>query len=179
MLKRFVVAAAFVAIAGAVHAQPMDDEDMGDDSPMQGMSSHQIHGWADDEDQGGGRRMRDRGEGRGGWSEGRGGWSEDADRGGAGPGGQGLRRMMMMRRMVERMSPGAAFRIRSGDQVVAVRCPRDESMKACIDATTTLIERLRGMRTGSGGSAMPGSGPQLVPRENLAPDGSQGTAPKP
>jgi hypothetical protein len=200
MLKRFVIAAAFVSLAAAAHAQSMDDEDMGDDGPMQGMSmSHRARDWSDDEDRGGARGTRDRGEDHGGWDPGsdRGGYERGAERGGwdrgggqAGPGGPGLRRMMMMHRMFERMGSGAAFRIRSGDQVVAVRCPREESMKACVDATTTLIERLRGMRTGSIGSggqgggsgagqASPGAGPQPVPRDNLVPDGTQGAAPKP
>lgn len=185
MLKRFVIAAAFVSLAGAVHAQSMDDEDMGDDGQSPGLSmSHQARDWSDDEDHGGGHGKRDRGEDHGGWDQRsdrdrNGGW----DRGGGpgGPGGPGMRRMMMMHRMFERMGGGAAFRIRSGDQVVAVRCPREETMKACVDATTTLIERLRGMRTGSTGSSSGGAGggPQLVPKDNASPDGAQGSAPKP
>jgi len=169
----------------------MDDEDMGDEGATPGFSmsnqmSHQARDWSDDEDQGGGHGKRDRAEDHGGWDHGsdhggsdRGDW----DRGGGsgGPGGPGMRRMMMMHRMFERMGGGAAFRIRSGDQVVAVRCPREETMKACVDATTTLIERLRGMRTGSVGSSgnagAPGGGPQLVPKDSL--DGAQGAAPKP
>jgi hypothetical protein len=57
---------------------------------------------------------------------------------------------------------GARFMVRSGDARVAVRCDQSESMRACVDATLTLFERVR-----SGGSATSpstGSNPASAPR---------------
>jgi hypothetical protein len=42
-----------------------------------------------------------------------------------------------------RLRRGAGFLLRSGDTTVAVRCDPQESMRACVDATTTLLERAR------------------------------------
>jgi hypothetical protein len=42
-----------------------------------------------------------------------------------------------------RRGGGAAFFLRSGDAVVAVRCDPQDSMKACVDSTLTLLERAR------------------------------------
>jgi Ni/Co efflux regulator RcnB len=148
MLKRLLLTAALVSLASGAFAQSMDDSDM-DDDMSGGMSmSHSSRDWQDD---------RDRGGERGG------------DHGRMGP---DMRRMMMMHRMMQGMNGGAAFRIRSGDQVVAVRCPRDESMRACIDATTSLIEKLRGMRMGGGAGGMPGTAPGTG-------SGSSESAPRP
>lgn len=51
---------------------------------------------------------------------------------------------------------GAAFFLRSGDGTVAVRCDPQDSMKSCVDATLTLMDRARTMQP-SGGS--PGGQP--------------------
>ena len=40
---------------------------------------------------------------------------------------------------------GAAFLLRSGDATVAVRCDPQDSMRACLDATLTLLDRARTM----------------------------------
>jgi hypothetical protein len=51
-----------------------------------------------------------------------------------------------------RPSRGAGFLLRAGDATLAVRCDPRDSMRACVDAATTLLER--------GRAAMPsGSGP--------------------
>ena len=42
-----------------------------------------------------------------------------------------------------RLRRGAGFVLRSGDATVAVRCDPQENMRACVDATTTLLERAR------------------------------------
>ena len=42
-----------------------------------------------------------------------------------------------------RLRRGAAFLLRSGDATVAVRCDPQENMRACVDATTMLLERAR------------------------------------
>lgn len=45
---------------------------------------------------------------------------------------------------------GAAFFLRSGDAVVAVRCDPQDSTKACVDATLTLLERAKAAQTSGG-----------------------------
>jgi hypothetical protein len=40
---------------------------------------------------------------------------------------------------------GFGFLLRSGDSTIAVRCDPNESMKACVEATTTLLERARSL----------------------------------
>ena len=56
---------------------------------------------------------------------------------------------------------GAAFFLRSGDAMVAVRCDPQDSMKACVDTTLTLLERARSMQAGGGApSGTPGAQPQ-------------------
>ena len=42
-----------------------------------------------------------------------------------------------------RLGRGAGFVLRSGDSTVAVRCDPRETMRACVEATTTLLERAR------------------------------------
>lgn len=61
---------------------------------------------------------------------------------------------------------GARFMVRSGDAAVAVRCDAEESMRSCLDATLTLLERARGLSPGgAGGSAGSGSGPSPAPSQ--------------
>ena len=56
---------------------------------------------------------------------------------------------------------GAGFLLRAGDTTLAVRCDPRDSMRACVEATTTLRERARaGMPSGSGPS---GSAPGTPP----------------
>ena len=40
---------------------------------------------------------------------------------------------------------GASFFLRSGDGTLAVRCDPQDSMKSCVDATLTLLDRVRSM----------------------------------
>jgi hypothetical protein len=54
---------------------------------------------------------------------------------------------------------GARFMVRSGDAAVAVRCDGNESMRTCLDATLTLLERARGLAGGAGSSTGAGPGP--------------------
>ena len=42
-----------------------------------------------------------------------------------------------------RLRRGAAFLLRNGDATVAVRCDPQENMRACVDATTTLLKQAR------------------------------------
>ena len=44
---------------------------------------------------------------------------------------------------------------RSGDATVAVRCDPQENMRACVDATTTLLERARSALPPGGAPATP------------------------
>ena len=55
---------------------------------------------------------------------------------------------------------GAAFFLRSGDAMVAVRCAPQDSMKSCVDATLTLLDRARLMQpSGAAPGGTPGGQP--------------------
>jgi hypothetical protein len=55
---------------------------------------------------------------------------------------------------------GASFVLRNGDSVVAVRCDPQDSMKACVDATLTLLDRARSMQSpGTAPGGTPGGQP--------------------
>jgi hypothetical protein len=45
---------------------------------------------------------------------------------------------------------GAGFFLRNGDATVAVHCDPQESMRACVDATLTLLEKARSMQPSGG-----------------------------
>lgn len=49
---------------------------------------------------------------------------------------------------------GGSFLLRSGDATVAVRCDPRESMRTCVEATITLLEKARAVAT-QGGAAAP------------------------
>jgi hypothetical protein len=51
---------------------------------------------------------------------------------------------------------GFGFLLRHGDSTIAVRCHPNDSMKACVEATTTLLERAR--------STMPPAPPAAAPK---------------
>ena len=62
------------------------------------------------------------------------------------------------RRQVRSGGRGASFMLRAGDTQLVVRCGRDESMRACVDAATTLLDRARSPAsetTGRPGAATP------------------------
>ena len=44
---------------------------------------------------------------------------------------------------------GFGFLLRSGDAMIVARCDPRESMKACVEATTTLLEKARSMTPGA------------------------------
>ena len=57
-------------------------------------------------------------------------------------------------------SGGAAFFLRNGDAMVAVRCDPQDSMKSCVDATLTLLDRARSMQpSGAAPGGTPGGQP--------------------
>ena len=57
-------------------------------------------------------------------------------------------------------SRGAGFLLRAGDATLAVRCDPRDSMRACVEAATTLLERARAaMPSGSGTGGTPGTPP--------------------
>jgi hypothetical protein len=73
---------------------------------------------------------------------------EDILRGIGGYGREGLRR------------GGAGFFLRNGDAMVAVRCDPQDSMKSCVDATLTLLDRARSMQpSGAAPGGTPGGQP--------------------
>ncbi len=61
---------------------------------------------------------------------------------------------------------GAAFFLRSGDGTVAVRCDPQDSMKSCVDATLTLMDRARSMQPSGAAPGGPPGG-SLLPDEGL------------
>jgi hypothetical protein len=55
---------------------------------------------------------------------------------------------------------GAAFFLRNGDATVAVRCDPQDSMRSCVDATLTLLDRARSMQpSGTAPGGTPGGQP--------------------
>ena len=52
-----------------------------------------------------------------------------------------------------RQNPGFVFR--SGDMQIIVRCGAGETMKSCVEATTTLMDRAK---AATSGSTAPGTG---------------------
>jgi hypothetical protein len=50
---------------------------------------------------------------------------------------------------------GAGFFLRSGDAIVAVRCDPRESMRTCLDLTTTLLDKARSALPSGGGGGPP------------------------
>ena len=55
---------------------------------------------------------------------------------------------------------GAAFFLRNGDQMVAVRCDPQDSMRSCVDATLTLLDRARSTQpSGTAPGGTPGGTP--------------------
>ena len=59
-----------------------------------------------------------------------------------------------------RRGGGASFFLRSGDQMVAVRCDPQDSMRSCVDATLTLLDRARSTQpSGAAPGGTPGGAP--------------------
>ena len=55
---------------------------------------------------------------------------------------------------------GASFVLRNGDSVVAVRCDPQDSMKSCVEATVTLLDKARSMQpSGAAPGGTPGGQP--------------------
>jgi hypothetical protein len=106
----------------------------------------QSQGSSRSDDQEGYASGRERG---GAWREDRGWRERDGDRG---------RRWSDDERSSRRPTGGASFMVRSGDARVAVRCDAGESMRACVDATLILLERVRSGSTAAGGGTSAGSG---------------------
>jgi hypothetical protein len=57
---------------------------------------------------------------------------------------------------------GAAFFLRTGDSIVAVRCDPQDSMRSCVESTLTLLDKARsaqssGMPPGGGAGGQPQS----------------------
>jgi hypothetical protein len=55
---------------------------------------------------------------------------------------------------------GAAFFLRNGDAMVAVRCDPQDSMKSCVDSTLTLLDHARTLQpSGAAPGGTPGGQP--------------------
>src|SRR4051812_29243029 len=71
--------------------------------------------------------------------------------------------------------PGAGFLLQSGDTRLAVRCDQNESMRACVDAATTLLDRVRSLpsaRAGTTAPATPRAGNPATPPPHPSPRAS-------
>jgi len=51
-----------------------------------------------------------------------------------------------------RRGGGAAFFMRNGDNIVAVRCDPQDSMKSCVDSTLMLLEKAKSAQSSSTGT---------------------------
>ena len=73
---------------------------------------------------------------------------------------KGDRLERLLRELGENPSTGSrhgfGFLLRHGDSTIAVRCDPNDSMKACVEATSTLLERAR--------SSMPSAPPAAAPK---------------
>jgi hypothetical protein len=59
-----------------------------------------------------------------------------------------------------RRGTGFGFLLRHGDATIAVRCDPSDSMRACVDATATLLDKARAsMPSGGSPGASPGTPP--------------------
>jgi len=58
-----------------------------------------------------------------------------------GPGGPGGR-MMMMGPHHRPPPPGASFRLRRGDTSIAIQCSERESMQACVNAASAMLDKM-------------------------------------
>jgi hypothetical protein len=54
---------------------------------------------------------------------------------------------------------GASFFLRNGDSTIAVRCDAGDSMRACVDATLTLLDKARAPLPQAGSTSSPGTTP--------------------
>lgn len=57
---------------------------------------------------------------------------------------------------------GAGFFLRNGDAMIAVRCDPQDSVKSCVDATLTLLDKARSMQPSPAPGGTPGG--QSQPR---------------
>ena len=73
---------------------------------------------------------------------------------------KGDRLERLLRELGENPSTGSrhgfGFMLRDGDSAIAVRCDPKDSMKACVDATSTLLEKTR--------SSMPTAPSEAAPK---------------
>ncbi|HET6183265.1 MAG TPA: hypothetical protein VFA03_06680 [Acetobacteraceae bacterium] len=59
----------------------------------------------------------------------------------------------MWRMMHEMHEAGTAFRFKRGDQEIDIRCGADQPLQACVNAATTLMDKLASMNQSGGASA--------------------------
>ena len=72
---------------------------------------------------------------------------------------KGDRLERLLRELGENPSTGSrhgfGFLLRHGDSTIAVRCDPNDSMKACVEATSTLLERARSSMPSAPSAAAP------------------------
>jgi hypothetical protein len=57
----------------------------------------------------------------------------------------GMMRMMHGRHHGPRSDPAAHFRFRRGDAEIDIHCALQEPMRACVDAASTLLDKVQSM----------------------------------
>ena len=136
MRRTLILAAGFALIAGSAFGQAMGDRDTD-----YGRAGHQD--WRHGDRDGHGRWDRDR---RGGGDRAARGRDEDEDDD----------------HPPMRSREGARFRFQSGNTHFSVRCDGRETMRACVEAALTVLDRARSLPPSP--AAPPGESPQAPPR---------------
>ena len=175
MRGMLLLAGALACMPMAAHAQSGRDWDRRGDWMQSGDRFGSGDRYGSGEGRGYGRQSFDDDEDGDTSRDGRSAWRDEGRQGGKGEeqGSGGMRRggmerggpehrgmdiggmhREMMRGMGQR---GASFMLRSGDVRLGVRCSPSESMKACVDAATSLMDRAKSM-AGTGGSTTSGTG---------------------
>jgi hypothetical protein len=135
MTRTLIVAACVLLSAPAWSQSPPVNSDYGPGSERREMRGDRDGGgFREDRNRRSGMDQDDDKRGDRGWRRGAG---VDGGMGGGGMGG------------------GAHFMLRSGDTRLAVRCDSQESMRACVDATLSLMDKARSLAPATSAPAAP------------------------
>ncbi|PSC03378.1 hypothetical protein SLNSH_19110 [Alsobacter soli] len=184
MRRMIILAGALACLPMAAHAQSdgRDWDRRGDWMQQTGDRGD----WRDSSDRDRfdrGRGMEESRDARSGWRDqgrSRDGEDEDHGRGGMGMGMDHEEMMRMHHRMMRQGMgmgmggmgrAGASFMLRAGDVRLGVRCSPSETMKACVDAATDLMDRAKTLSTGG----MSGSSSTTAPSTSGSGAGTPGS----
>jgi hypothetical protein len=140
---KFAAIALASALAAAAFALPSFAQQNQSDQPNQNQygqgGQNQFQNGREDWRQG--RNERDDDDSGGGWRR--------MHRFGMGGGMQGMMDRMERHHRFANENEGAHFRLRRGQAMIDVKCPENESMQACVNAATQLLDKVAGMRNGN------------------------------